>query len=978
IYNGVDHSLFSDGGRENRDYNKIVFVGALVMDKGVHLLLNAFHQIRANHPKLSLDIYGSSSMWDREELFDTEQIEREMPGVKFHGAVPQEEIAAAFKGAGLCVIPSIWFDSFPLTAVEAQACGCPVVCFRVGGIPEAIDNGSTGIVIEEISPEALAETLNNLLSDTDRLRKLSKNAAVWAKERFSWINVAKSVSRICEGENTNAGEKTPYFQGTIATGRFGFLSTWNQNCGLATYGRYFLENFPKGSYIVFGEKSNRDAPDEEFVVRCWKRRSRDFSELDSAITKSGIKLLYLNCHYNFFPQPEFSRFLRKIRDRGIKVIAHIHNPYTVDSALQALITSVDHVVVHTPENALEIVANGGAPDRVTVIPHGVKIHDRLDPQQCKEALGVPADENLIVSFGFIQPHKGIEGLIEGIAHLNSKGICAHGIVVGGIHKEDPNSEAYFNSLLNLCDSLGVKDRVRFTGDFVPDSDVPTYLYGADVVLMNYGSQHYEASGACSLAIGAGSVVAASIAPPFLPFRDAVWHITSGYPLTLSLELLLTNRTLRDRIKKAAQAYKQKNAWPEITRKVNNLFKKVGFKAEAAKRGGTGEIKVRVLREERRVMRVLMQNRPTAYEQPGGDTVVMDRLKEGLEKRGVYVDIDLTGEADISKYNLVHLFNFATPDYTRMLARRAYEKGVPYVVTALCEDVASFHNQSHVCAEFMKEYVRRGQDREWYVSSKPDYKAIESSGSFDAGWIAENASAVFVTGAKEGQVIKRLYPNTAPIKVVKLGYEVRMEGDPNLFINRYGVRDFVLCVGRLESRKNQLMLLKALEDVSLPLVLIGGDFSYQPDYAQAVRLFKRSGETLVLGRLPEEMLASAYAAAKVHALPSWYELPGLVSLEAGFYGCNIVACNRGTIYDYLGDRVFYCNPEDEDSIRRAVLMAFQRPNQSGLKEVIMENTWDKAAEKTLETYQRIAGKPLEDSSDRSETIIDLGRGVYDMD
>ncbi|MCB0311507.1 MAG: glycosyltransferase, partial [Bdellovibrionales bacterium] len=183
---------------------------------------------------------------------------------------------------------------------------------------------------------------------------------------------------------------------------------------------------------------------------------------------------------------------------------------------------------------------------------------------------------------------------------------------------------------------------------------------------------------------------------------------------------------------------------------------------------------------------------------------------------------------------------------------------------------------------------------------------------------------------------------------------------------YGVRDFVLCVGRIESRKNQLMLLKALEDSELTVVLAGGGFTYQPEYDQAVRRFVRKGRTIVLDKLSPEMLASAYCAAKVHCLPSWYELPGLVSLEAAHYGCNVVATRSGSTTDYLGDNAFYCDPWSEDSIKNAVLAGYFSPLNSDLKNIVSAFTWERSANEVLKVYREVA-KPLAAAAHDSSTV-----------
>ncbi|MFM1846963.1 MAG: hypothetical protein RL417_437, partial [Pseudomonadota bacterium] len=305
------------------------------------------------------------------------------------------------------------------------------------------------------------------------------------------------------------------------------------------------------------------------------------------------------------------------------------------------------------------------------------------------------------------------------------------------------------------------------------------------------------------------------------------------------------------------------------------------------------------------LKVLIQNRPNTISQRGGDTVLIEKLTAGLRARGVSVTHDFEGAQNPADFDIVHLFNFVLAETTRQFGERAKAVGTPFVVTTLNEDNPVFRNQSIVIAQALKEYVAREQDKVWWESAKPDLSRVPPSPSYDNGWSAENAAALFSNGSRESASIRRLYPRSAPIVEIRLGHEVASEANPELFIKEYGVKDFILCVGRIESRKNQLMLLKALENSELTVVLAGGGFSYQPDYDAAVRRFQRRGKTVVLGQISPEMLASAYAAARVHVLPSWYELPGLVSLEAAHFNCNVVVTDRGTTADYFGDTAFYC-------------------------------------------------------------------------
>ena len=355
------------------------------------------------------------------------------------------------------------------------------------------------------------------------------------------------------------------------------------------------------------------------------------------------------------------------------------------------------------------------------------------------------------------------------------------------------------------------------------------------------------------------------------------------------------------------------------------------------------------------IRVLFQNRSTASSHRGGDTVLMEKLAEGLRARGASVTIDLEGRANPADYDLVHIFNFALPDMVRAYAERAHQAGVPYVVSTLYEDIPSFHNQSVTMANWLVEYTRHGQDRNWARANRPDLSKVEPCAPFANEWSARHAAALFASGASEAAVLKRDYPGLSNVHVATFGYETGIEGTPTDFATQYGIKDFVLCVGRIESRKNQLMLLKALEDSPLTVVLAGGGFSYQPAYEQAVRSFKRKGRTIVLDRVSPEMLASAYAAARVHCLPSWYELPGLVSLEAAWQGCVVVASDTGSTADYLGDGAWYCEPHNPDSIRNAVNAAYFSPAPTSLREQVRGFTWAETVRQTWDVYQHVTGK-----------------------
>lgn len=735
-------------------------------------------------------------------------------------------------------------------------------------------------------------------------------------------------------------------------------------------------------------------------MRCWNRvegrdKAQDYRALQAEIERARVSILHINCQARFFNPVPFTEMLAALRRKGIQIVVQLHNLFTVAEELSSILRAADRVFVHSPENRLEAIANGAQPENVCVVPQGVLLRAKLTKETrslLRSKLGIADEQPLLTTFGFIQAHKGLEALVEAVVHLRQRGVPARGIIIGETREDDPNSAAYLRALRNLVNTSGVSEHVTFITTFVPEEQVGEYLAASDLVIMNYRSQHFEASGACSVAIGAGAVVLTSLAPAMMAFGDAVWHLTSGYPVGLSAELILRDPKLRGEIQACAARYAEEHSWPRIAAQIREIYSSmycsmgtastVVKSVEESPQNEESPVTHATIPTTTSNIRVLLQSRPNTFTQRGGDTVVLERLSEGLAVRGYEVTVDVAGERNPKDYEVVHLFNLATTQLTQSLAQRAQAAGVPFVVTSLYEDLPEFHNQSHAIAATLLDYVKGGQDRNYWRAHRIDLSTIARSQRFPADWIVQNAAALFANGAGEARALKRDYPQAKSILELPLGHEVGVTCGPELFEEAYGVRDFVLCVGRLESRKNQLMLLKALESSDLTVVLAGGGFSYQPEYEQAVRSFKRRGRTIVLDRVSSQMLASAYAACKIHVLPSWYELPGLVSLEAAAHGKNIVATRTGTSEDYLGDTAFYCLPWEEDSIQAAVMAAYYAPIKDGLVAMAQSFTWEGAVQRTIEAYEQVLGlteKRVSVSVPQTaqDSAVVSSHGFYDM-
>jgi len=191
VHNGVDTQRFRPAPREpgtNGDPVKILFIGRVVPEKGPDLLIKAARLLHGTTHPFKVRILGSSTFALISDLSPYEQELRALAepikeAIEFHPSISRSQLLQEYQSADIFCAPSNWDDPFPLTILEAMACGVPTVASRRGGIPEG--GGENILYFSPPNAAELAERLAEFLKDSQTRSAWTARSRAQA-ERFDW------------------------------------------------------------------------------------------------------------------------------------------------------------------------------------------------------------------------------------------------------------------------------------------------------------------------------------------------------------------------------------------------------------------------------------------------------------------------------------------------------------------------------------------------------------------------------------------------------------------------------------------------------------------------------------------------------------------------------------------------------------------------------------------------------------------------
>ena len=195
---GESRSAARDQIGQPQDALVVSFVGRIQPHKGPEVLIRATSELVKHSPllrhKLIVNIVGGASGANTEEVDRLKELSTWLAiddVVRFSPPVPREDLPQWYRAADLVVVPS-YSESFGLVALEAQACGTPVIATAVGGLRTAVADGISGVLVDGHDPKAWSSVISRLLQEPQR-RVLLSMGAVEHASHFGWDVTARGT-----------------------------------------------------------------------------------------------------------------------------------------------------------------------------------------------------------------------------------------------------------------------------------------------------------------------------------------------------------------------------------------------------------------------------------------------------------------------------------------------------------------------------------------------------------------------------------------------------------------------------------------------------------------------------------------------------------------------------------------------------------------------------------------------------------------
>lgn len=380
----------------------------------------------------------------------------------------------------------------------------------------------------------------------------------------------------------------------------------------------------------------------------------------------------------------------------------------------------------------------------------------------------------------------------------------------------------------------------------------------------------------------------------------------------------------------------------------------------------------IYEKDHKQLKVLFINRKDYLENLGGDTIQMLSIINNLKNQ---ITSDIQTDPSIVKkiiknYDIIHIFNIQRLSETAYFVKLAKRYNKKIVISPIYADFSSLEEKGR--SSYYK-LIKNLLPKNLFNLAKDTNRVIK--GLSYAAFLKENihsfdklfkntlnaCDCILPNSIAEKDYLKSFVTDESKITVIRNGVDENLltsAMDALEFRQKYKVNfdKFVLCVARIDERKNILNLLKATyNDSNIKIVLIGKVYPTHKEYYKKCLKYMKSGKVIhINATLPQNEICGAYKCAHTHALVSWLETPGLASLEAGLFGANLVIGKCNSTKEYFENYAYFCESGNLSSIYNAIKQSLndERNHLKADEFIKTSYLWKKIAQEYFQVYSNL--------------------------
>ena len=348
------------------------------------------------------------------------------------------------------------------------------------------------------------------------------------------------------------------------------VTSWNSRCGIAEYSRYLSEALPAAMGREIYADVGADIVDnaaERGVMRCWTDRfTPDLRGLQEVLDVSQAEVVHFQFNFGFFELSRLGALIEsQATKRGVVVTLHRTKDITIADEAVSLrsiagsLACADALIVHQSSD-VERLASFGLTSNVRLIQQGNLPPLETSTEDIRRQVGF-VDSEVVATFGFLLPHKGLLRLIDLVDKLRE---ARPRLVLVALSAAYPGavSAEYERTVRREIERRRLQDRVILITDFLDDELVRTILRGADVIALPYDPTEESASASGRMVISAARPTVVSKLSIFADVADCTLQVVPGDELGLEVAIssVLQDAELGADLAARAASKAAENSW----------------------------------------------------------------------------------------------------------------------------------------------------------------------------------------------------------------------------------------------------------------------------------------------------------------------------------------------------------------------------------------------------------------------------------